>query len=554
MAKKNDDMLAKIGIRVAAEGERTSTNRQDAPPAAVRALEISDDALWAYLRENRVGDAKLYCRLHRGRVVYLRIWERWLIWQDHHWREDDYQEAYQRIEAVCALYQRFADAKRGELAELSDRDERDAVQHKLDVAERRIKLLRDRNGQDNLLTMVCRVPNPLIVLPKHLDQQHYLKACPNGVIDLRTGELHDGRPEDYLLNAMPTAYRPELLHIPQPCPETERFLLSSMDGDQEVVDFIWRLLGYGLITRRKDHIFVVFHGEHGRNGKDTLIKLITHVLGGALSGDVPVEMLLQSNVTRNSSGPSPDVLQLRGMCLAWINEAEENQRFALARLKKLTGGGFISARGLQDKAQTTWEQTHLPIMTTNELPKAKAEDAAFWQRAIIIRWELSFVPEPKEAYERPADKDLEDKVKAEAQGVLARMVRGAMEYLKEGLRIPPKVQGWTRSQRMKWDDLGQFFEEWCELEPRQENPDAYVTRIAAADLYEAYCLWYARNKDRRYSISAKKFADLLNKKDIPGKRSNGSWRLGIVLNAEGQDALEEARSRRDPSGSFRGSF
>ena len=48
--------------------------------------------------------------------------------------------------------------------------------------------------------------------------------------------------------------------------------------------------------------------------------------------------------------------------------------------------------------------------------------------------------------------------------------------------------------------------------------------------------------------------DLLNKKDIPGKRSNGSWRLDIVLNAEGQDALEEARGRRDPSGSFRGSF
>ena len=77
---------------------------------------------------------------------------------------------------------------------------------------------------------------------------------------------------------------------------------------------------------------MVFHGEHGRNGKDTLIKLITHVLGGALSGDVPVEMLLQSNVTRNSSGPSPDVLQLRGMCLAWINEAEENQRISMRRI------------------------------------------------------------------------------------------------------------------------------------------------------------------------------------------------------------------------------
>ena len=143
------------------------------------------------------------------------------------------------------------------------------------------------------------------------------------------------------------------------------------------MDFIWRLLGYGLITERRDHIFTIMWGEHGRNGKDTLIKLVTHVLGQTLSGDVPVEMFLQMQQTRNSSAPSPDVLALRGMCVAWINEAEEGQRFALAKLKKLTGGGYITARGLQDKLQTTWLQTHLPIMTTNELPKAKADDAAF---------------------------------------------------------------------------------------------------------------------------------------------------------------------------------
>lgn len=37
--------------------------------------------------------------------------------------------------------------------------------------------------------------------------------------------------------------------------------------------------------------------------------------------------------------------------------------------------------------------SHLPIMTTNELPKAKADDAAFWQRALILKWNLS-LPAP----------------------------------------------------------------------------------------------------------------------------------------------------------------
>lgn len=268
------------------------------------------------------------------------------------------------------------------------------------------------------------------------------------------------------------------------------------------------------------------------------------MLGQTLSGNVPVEMFLQTQITRNSSAPSPDVLALRGMCIAWINEAEDGQRFALSKLKMLTGGGYITARGLQDKQQTTWLQTHLPIMTTNELPKAKADDSPFWARAILVKWPLSFVENPEQPYERPADKDIFEKISAEAKGVLARMVKGCMEYLRDGLKIPDKVRDWTRQQRASWDDVGLFISEWCEQEPHQDNPELYKFRIPATDLHEAFCIWYAKNRDKRYSISAKKFAEMLNKKDIPSKRSNGMWRLGIRLNPEGQEALDEYRSQR----------
>ena len=531
MAAKKNEMRAKVEARRKAEAEGAAA--QKSKPVAVAKLEISDDELQGYLNENRVGDAKLYCRLHRGAVVYVKYWERFIAWGGHHWVEDHYDTAFQRIEDVCELYLRLAEHKQTEADEETDRDIKGKIQSVADAALRRVNLLRDTNGQEKLMQMVRRIRDPLVILPKFIDQQHYIKACPNGVIDLRTGELSPGRPEQYILNAIATEYDPELLKKSDPCPEINKFLLSSMDGDQELVNFIWRLLGYGLITERRDHIFTIFWGEHGRNGKDTLIKLVTHVLGQSLSGDVPVEMFLQMQQTRNSSAPSPDVLALRGMCIAWINEAEEGQRFALAKLKKLTGGGYITARGLQDKLQTTWLQTHLPIMTTNELPKAKADDAAFWARAVLVKWPLSFVENPEQPYERPADKDLYEKVCAEAKGALARMVLGAMEYLRDGLKIPDKVKQWTREQRTSWDDVGLFLSDWCELEEHQDNPDNYRTRIKATELHEAFCIWYAINRDKRYSISAKKFAEMLNKKDIPYKRSDGSWRLGIRLNAEG---------------------
>lgn len=540
MARKSAEMKAKVEAR--RKQEAAARAEKGRKPVEVSKIEITNDDLLAYFNENRVGDAKLYSRLHRGTVIYVKYWDRFLIWGGHHWIEDDFDMAAQRIEDVCELYLRLAESKQAEADEETDKDIRSKLEGLASAVFRRVSQLRDTPGQDKLLQMLRRIRDPLVVLPKQIDQQHYVKACPNGVIDLRTGELRPGRPDEYILNAIVTEYDPELLRKDDPCPETNRFLLSSMDGDQELVDFIWRLLGYGLITERRDHIFTIMWGEHGRNGKDTLIKLVTHVLGQTLSGDVPVEMFLQMQQTRNSSAPSPDVLALRGMCVAWINEAEDGQRFALAKLKKLTGGGYITARGLQDKLQTTWLQTHLPIMTTNELPKAKADDAAFWSRAILIKWPLSFVERPEQPYERPADKDLTEKVGAEAKGVLARMVRGSMEYLRDGLKIPDKVREWTREQRASWDDVGLFLSEWCISESHQANPANYTLKVNATDLHEAFCIWYARYRDRRYSISAKKFAEALNKKDIAYKRSNGSWRLGIDLTAEAKTELDSHRA------------
>lgn len=542
MGSRKAEMKAKVEAR--RKQEAAARAEKGRKPVEVSKIEITNDDLLAYFHENRVGDAKLYSRLHRGTVIYVKYWDRFLIWGGHHWIEDDFDMAAQRIEDVCELYLRLAESKQAEAAEETDRDERAKLEGLASAVSRRVSQLRDTPGQDKLLQMLRRIRDPLVVLPKQIDQQHYVKACPNGVIDLRTGELRPGKPDEYILNAIVTEYDPELLRKDDPCPETNRFLLSSMDGDQELVDFIWRLLGYGLITERRDHIFTIMWGEHGRNGKDTLIKLVTHVLGQTLSGDVPVEMFLQMQQTRNSSAPSPDVLALRGMCVAWINEAEEGQRFALAKLKKMTGGGYITARGLQDKLQTTWLQTHLPIMTTNELPKAKADDAPFWSRALIIKWPLSFVERPEQPYERPADKDLNEKIGAEAKGVLARMVRGSMEYLRDGLKIPDKVREWTREQRASWDDVGLFISEWCISESHQANPDNYTLKVSATDLHEAFCIWYARYRDRRYSISAKKFAEALNKKDIAYKRSNGSWRLGIDLTVEARMELEDHRASK----------
>ena len=90
MASKKDDIRAKVEARKRAEEASRAAKKN---LAEIRKLEISDEDLLGYLNENRVGDAKLYCRLHRGKVVFVKFWNRFLIWGGHHWIEDDYDFA-----------------------------------------------------------------------------------------------------------------------------------------------------------------------------------------------------------------------------------------------------------------------------------------------------------------------------------------------------------------------------------------------------------------------------------------------------------------------------
>lgn len=70
-ATKDKAIKDKVAERV--RKEQAERKKQDIA-TAVKKLEISDADLIGYLNEHTVGDAKLYCRLHRDMVVYVKYW------------------------------------------------------------------------------------------------------------------------------------------------------------------------------------------------------------------------------------------------------------------------------------------------------------------------------------------------------------------------------------------------------------------------------------------------------------------------------------------------
>lgn len=520
-----DDIRARVAQRVKDEA-------QDTPPVdPARLPDLPDSFVLEASRANRVGDAMVFNALHRGRLVFVKRWGRWLFFNGQHWEEDLIDKAAEDVENVCEAYLRVA-ANLGKMASELTGDEKSALERKRDQLLKRVDLLRTPGGFDQILECAHKIRGKLAIIGDELDRQPYLMACPNGVIDLRTGEMHAGRPDEYLLNACTTAWQ----GIDAPRETFEQFLLACHDGDREVVGFLKRALGYGLLGHMREHIFLVFYGDKGRNGKDTLMKAVTNALGETLSGTIPVEMLL-STQPRNSGQPAPDVMALRGMRIAWASEPDKATQFAMGKVKLLTGGGKITARGLQDRLMTTWDPTHLLILLTNDVPTARSDDMAFWARMHVVEWRMRFVDDPQAPDERKADKDLDLKLAAEAPGILAWLVEGCLEYLRDGLNPPESVRAATLSQKDKNDDVGRFLEECCELEHVPEGGFPTV-RIAASDLYDAFRVWYRREVSRKRDFSNKRFGEVLTRKGLMKRKSGSNVYLGITLKAEMWEELE----------------
>lgn len=75
----------------------------------------------------------------------------------------------------------------------------------------------------------------------------------------------------------------------------------------------------------------------------------------------------------------------------------------------------------------------------------------------MIPFNIRFVDNPKSDNEKQADHNLLEKLKAEAPGILAWLVRGCIAWQKEGLNQPDIVKAATREYQQEEDLIERFF-------------------------------------------------------------------------------------------------
>lgn len=527
MTDSIDEMRKQVEERVAAEA--TQLPAPDERPAITSKL--INDCLFA----NALGDATLYAALFRDRFLYVKDMKEWFEWNGHHWQRDIMDRSLSAVEKVVDLYLDEYRRAGSDMADLlkAGKGPKDETMIKLkdrqDFLLKRVSQLRDDRRRTACLKFAHTIDEPLAVKGESLDLRPMLLPCANGVIDLETGRLKPGRPADCLSMASPV----EFTGIDTPAPLWEKSLLEIFGGNPQkpqtaaeneaalcLIAYLQRLLGYAVTGFVKEKIFPVLYGKTGWNGRSLIVETIIHIMGD-LAGPIQSEMLLSQKFSKSASGPSPDIMTLKGLRIAFASETEENQRFSASRIKWLTGKDQLTGRWPNDKRPIRFDPTHTLFLMTNYQPKAPPNDRAFWERLHLIPFNVSFVKrDPQEPHERRANLDLDRQIVPEYSGVLAWLIRGCLLYQRDGINPPRAVTEATEKYRRNEDLLADFIDQCCTLDPGAKSKSSV--------LYNSFIVWYHENigKDEP---SGTWFGTQLHQKFDREKSNGHNIYLGIKL-------------------------
>lgn len=307
--------------------------------------------------------------------------------------------------------------------------------------------------------------------PGDLDADPDLLGVRNGVVDLRTGTLRPYTATDRISRVVDVDYDPAAV-----APRFDDFLdeiLVDPEGktDRALVDFMRRLIGYGITGHTSEQRLPIFYGE-GANGKGTLLQSLS-----ALFSEHAADAAFETFEHRAPGAPSNDLADLHGARLVFASEGSEGSPMAEAILKRVTGGDPITARHLYRPA-FTYLPAFLLILSTNHRPTWAGSDAAIWRRVLLVPF-LANVPEHQR------DGDLKARLREEFPGILTWAVRGAVEWHREGLAVPEAVTAATSTYREESHPLADYLAECCEVTA------VYSDAVARGDFLTDYQSWCA---------------------------------------------------------------
>lgn len=291
----------------------------------------------------------------------------------------------------------------------------------------------------------ARADPMLAVTADAWDRDPWLLGTPGGTVDLRTGQMSPARQADLITKQ--TGIAPE----PGEPRRWLQFLEEATAGDKELMRFLAQVAGYCLTGSTREHALFFIYGPGG-NGKSVFLNLLNHVLG-----DYATTAGMETFTASKNDRHPTDLAMLNGARLVSASETEEGRAWAESRIKQVTGGDKISARFMRQDFFEFVPQFKLVIVGNHAPVLANVDEAARRRFNIIPFTHKPVTP----------DRELEDKLKAEAGQILSWAIAGCMDWQRNGLVRPEIVAAATADYFDEQDLFGQWIEDRCDRDPAQ---------------------------------------------------------------------------------------
>lgn len=433
---------------------------------------VSDPAIpdLRYFAQTDYGNAERLHAVFGDRIRWCHDMQRWLVWNDKRWVVD-HQHAIIRL---------ARQTMRHFLAQVPQMDS-----DLQDAADKFGKKSENKAGLHNMVDL-CRSLHGVSISAADLDADPWLLNVQNGILDLRTGEVSPHAPEFLISKICPVRF-----NIDAECPLFLRFLRRILDDRDNLIDYVQRAIGYSLSGIVSEKAMFCAFGQ-GNNGKTTLLELFRWILGD-YSAQVMIDTLMAKASENNNT--LADLADIRGARFVTTSEAEENARLSEGKIKYLTGMGEVKTCRKYENP-IVFAPSHKIWMDANHRPVVRGTDKAIWNRLKPIGFTVT-IPDAE------IDRDLQNKLRAEAEGILTWAVWGCRDWQADGLGDLPEIAEESDRWKAENDPLKDFLEDWCRID--LEDSECFTR---ASELRKAYEKW-AEEEGERFELSRHKFKERL---------------------------------------------
>jgi P4 family phage/plasmid primase-like protien len=454
----------------------------------------------------------------------------WYIFKNHRWEPDKGISLRLAISTeMYELYTSKIDVLQNEYNHYDPNDERAAFIRKRLTTISDLKLkLKKTNDKNNILREAMELFYDE-EFSKNMDKNKFLLCFNNGVIDFKNKIFRDGYPQDYITKSTKINYSEYNFEKMKTISEEILSFMEKLFPIASLNQYMWDHLASCLIGTKPNQTFNVYHGS-GSNGKSVLADLMSVTLG-EYKGTVPITLVTEK---RNGiGGTSSELIQLKGIRYAVMQEPSKGVKLHEGTMKELTGGDPLLARALYSESEIFEPQFSL-VVCTNNLFDIDSNDDGTWRRIRKVDFLSKFIDENEKytddtKYIFPKDKFLKEKLPLFAPIFASMLVKRAFET--DGVvKDCDIVLTASNNYRNGQDHISDF------VNKNIEKTGCVTDKIKKTELANHFKFCFSRDQGSKKIPKCQELYEYMDKKFGIGKSSG--WE-GVKIIYPDQDEIVE---------------